>query len=65
MKRSKLLINLKGYKITSFLYSRMKYQKMPNLLDETKKTASKCVIENWIEIDNKIKIKTIVIDTFQ
>lgn len=39
----------------------MKYQKMTNLLDETNKSASKYVTENWIEIDNKMKIKTIML----
>ena len=34
---------------------------MTNLLDETNKSASKYVIENWIEIDNKMKIKTIML----
>lgn len=39
----------------------MKYQKMSNLLDETNRSASKYVTENWIEIDNKMKIKTIIL----
>lgn len=36
----------------------MTYQKTLNYLDGANKTVSKFVTKDWIEIDDKIKIKT-------